>query len=62
MHRHMFCFFQESKLENIGRDLIRRFWENDNFEFKFKAVKGRSRGVIPMWDKVWFLDYQIILR
>lgn len=52
--RANFCFIQESKLEIVSRDLIRKIWSNDNFNFRFTATRGRSGGIILVWDKDCF--------
>lgn len=45
------CFIQESKLESIFEDLIRKMWYNDNYEFRFSVARGSSGGLISIWDK-----------
>ncbi|KAH1114714.1 hypothetical protein J1N35_008092 [Gossypium stocksii] len=42
---------QESKLEVVSGDLIRRIWGDDNFDFRYAVASGRSGGLITIWDK-----------
>lgn len=42
--RANFYFIQESKIEVISKDLVRRFWHEDNFEFSFMVAYGKSGG------------------
>lgn len=37
------CFLQETKLEEVLGDLIRRFWGVNNFDVRFAVAVGRSR-------------------
>lgn len=48
------CFIQESKLELVSKEIIRKFWGDANFGFKFFAAVGNSRGIITIWDKSRF--------
>ncbi|TYI24394.1 hypothetical protein ES332_A06G230900v1 [Gossypium tomentosum] len=63
MSRVSICFIQETKLEVITKDDVRKFWRDVNCEFKFVAAVGRSGGLLIMWDKnefilskVWSVD------
>lgn len=38
--RANFCFIQESKVETVSVELIRRIWYDDKFEFRFIAANG----------------------
>ncbi|TYH95086.1 hypothetical protein ES332_A12G083300v1 [Gossypium tomentosum] len=49
------CFLQETKLELINIDVVRKLWGDDNCEFRFVAAKGRSGGLLTMWNKDEFL-------
>lgn len=62
------CFLQESKMEFVYGELISKLWFDDNFEFRFSTAKGRSRGLISIWDKnvsqlsrEFFVDRVIVL-
>lgn len=48
MTRANVCFLQETKLEMVSMDLVRKFWGDDNFEFRFVAAIGRSGGLITV--------------
>lgn len=45
------CFIQESKLELVIVNIIRKVWSNDNFDFRFLATDWSFGGVITTWDK-----------
>ncbi|TYJ02559.1 hypothetical protein E1A91_A13G238000v1 [Gossypium mustelinum] len=49
------CFLQETKLELVTMDVVRKLWGDDNCEFRFVAVTGRSGGLLTMWNKYEFL-------
>ncbi|TYH14638.1 hypothetical protein ES288_A06G236600v1 [Gossypium darwinii] len=55
MSRVSICFIQETKLEVITKDDVRKFWRDVNCEFKFVAAVGRSGGLLIMWDKNEFI-------
>ncbi|TYG99308.1 hypothetical protein ES288_A10G185700v1 [Gossypium darwinii] len=40
------CFLQETKLEMVSMDLVRKFWGDDYFEFKFAAAIERMKAVL----------------
>lgn len=48
------CFLQETKIENVSGDLVRKIWGNDREEFCFAKATGKSGGLISMWDKEGF--------
>ena len=43
--------FQETKLENISRSVVRSLWSNRFADWKFLESEGASRGILIMWDK-----------
>ncbi|MBA0812677.1 hypothetical protein Gohar_026621, partial [Gossypium harknessii] len=43
------CFLQETKLEMVSVDLVRKFWGNDCFEFKFAAPIERFIVIEGKW-------------
>ncbi|TYG96534.1 hypothetical protein ES288_A11G358100v1 [Gossypium darwinii] len=38
------CFLQETKLESVTVELVRKFWGDECFDFKFAAAIVRSGG------------------
>jgi exonuclease III len=42
---------QETKLENIGRSVVRSLWSNRFADWKYLESEGASGGVLIMWDK-----------
>ena len=42
---------QETKLENIGRLVVRSLWSNRFADWKYLESEGASGGVLIMWDK-----------
>lgn len=52
--RANFCFLQESKLESVPGDLVRKMWYDDNYDFRFSAARGRLGGLISIWNKDYF--------
>ncbi|KAA3471319.1 reverse transcriptase [Gossypium australe] len=54
MIRANVCFLQETKLETVPVDLVRKIWGDDCFDFKFVVAIERSRGLLTIWDKGWF--------
>ncbi|TYI19165.1 hypothetical protein ES332_A07G145500v1 [Gossypium tomentosum] len=59
IHRVNVCFLQETKLEKVSGDLVRRIWGEDYFEFRFAAEVGRSGGLITIWDKSSFITRKV---
>lgn len=55
MHRINVCFLQETKLEFVSVDLVRKIWGDDNFGFIFAAAINRSGGLLSIWEKENFL-------
>ena len=45
---------QESILENIDDSKILSFWGQSNYQWVFLASKGRSGGLLVVWDKGGF--------
>ncbi|TYJ13347.1 hypothetical protein E1A91_A10G045900v1 [Gossypium mustelinum] len=45
------CFLQETKLEMVSVDLVRRIWGDDCFDFKFSTIVERSEDLLTIWDK-----------
>ena len=45
---------QETKLEKVEYNMVQSLWVDENFEWMSVASKGRSRGLITMWDKSSF--------
>lgn len=48
------CFLQETKLEVVSVEFVRRIWENDNYDFRFSATVGPSAGAVTVWIKTVF--------
>ncbi|KAK5817170.1 hypothetical protein PVK06_022093 [Gossypium arboreum] len=48
------CFIQETKLDSMLVELIRKFWGEDCFVFIFAAAVERSGGLLMIWDKGHF--------
>ncbi|KAG8489412.1 hypothetical protein CXB51_017846 [Gossypium anomalum] len=42
---------EETKIELVTMDVVRKIWGDDNCEFRFAAAIGRSGGLLTMWDK-----------
>ncbi|KAK8680001.1 hypothetical protein V6N13_108956 [Hibiscus sabdariffa] len=53
-HRCELAVLQETKLEVVTDAIVRRIWIMDNFEYVFTPVKGRSGGIVVIWDKARF--------
>ncbi|XP_058758687.1 uncharacterized protein LOC131631944 [Vicia villosa] len=49
--RPTFICIQETKLENIDRNLCLFIWGSNDFDFAFKPSNGRSGGILAIWDK-----------
>lgn len=45
------CFLQETKLESVTVELVRKFWGDECFDFKFAAAIVRSGGLFTIWDR-----------
>ncbi|KAK8368558.1 hypothetical protein V6Z12_A01G050200, partial [Gossypium hirsutum] len=58
LSRAFVCFIQETKLEVIIKDDVRKLWGDDNCEFRFVAAVGRSGGLLRMWDKNEFILFK----
>ena len=41
---------QETKLEIIGRSIVRSLWSNRFADWKYLEFEGASGGVLIMWD------------
>ena len=44
----------ETKPEKVEYNIIQSLWADENFEWVSIASKGRSGGLITMWDKSSF--------
>ncbi|KAH1040222.1 hypothetical protein J1N35_041965 [Gossypium stocksii] len=49
------CFLQETKLESVPMELVRKIWGDNYFDFKYVAAIERSGGLLTIWDKGRFL-------
>ncbi|TYH93990.1 hypothetical protein ES332_A12G011100v1 [Gossypium tomentosum] len=58
LSRAFVYFIQETKLEVIIKDAVRKLWRDDNCEFRFVAAVGRSGGLLTMWDKNKFILFK----
>jgi exonuclease III len=43
--------FQETKMEHIGRAVIRSFWANRFADWAYQESEGASGGILIMWEK-----------
>ncbi|KAG4182031.1 hypothetical protein ERO13_A09G018865v2 [Gossypium hirsutum] len=49
-------FIQETKLESVLVELIRKIWGNDGFDFKYAAAVERSEALLTIWDNGSFVE------
>jgi exonuclease III len=43
--------FQETKMEHIGRAVIRSLWSNRFADWAYQESEGASGGILIMWDR-----------
>ncbi|KAA3481565.1 reverse transcriptase [Gossypium australe] len=51
MNRDDVCLIQETKLESVSVELVRKIWGDDCLDFKYAAAVERSGGLLTIWDK-----------
>ncbi|KAK8358860.1 hypothetical protein V6Z12_A04G052900 [Gossypium hirsutum] len=49
------CLIQETKMDSMSVELVRKIWGDDCFDFKYVAAVERSEGLLMIWDKGSFL-------
>lgn len=55
MNRVDVLFIQETKLELVSVELIKKIWGNGGFDFKYVAAVERLGGLLTIWDKGSFV-------
>ncbi|GMJ13334.1 hypothetical protein HRI_005002600 [Hibiscus trionum] len=56
------AFIQETKKEMISIELVRKFWADDNFDFRFVGSIGKSGGILTIWDKNKFEETSYTIK
>ncbi|TYJ12144.1 hypothetical protein E1A91_A11G328800v1 [Gossypium mustelinum] len=69
LHRVNVCFIQETEMEMISKEEVRKLWGDDSCEFRFIAAIGKSGGLLTMWSiddflvsNVWCDDRVLIIE
>ncbi|GMI72221.1 hypothetical protein HRI_000891400 [Hibiscus trionum] len=53
-HQVEMVFLQETKLELITEQIVKKVWHSDNFVFVFAPAVGRSGGLLVVWEATRF--------
>ncbi|GKV36093.1 hypothetical protein SLEP1_g44261 [Rubroshorea leprosula] len=55
-----FACFQETKIETIDKEFCVSIWGHENFDWAYKALVGRSGGILCVWDNDIFVKETVI--
>ncbi|KAL1174575.1 hypothetical protein V6Z11_A04G023300 [Gossypium hirsutum] len=53
--REDICFLQETKLESVSIESVRKLWRDNSFDFKVSPAMEKSEGLLSIWDKNSFV-------